>query len=200
MSTLLIILLSLLVVFLLFTLYRFRVRLNITPESKTLFVGIGQSGITTDLSKGIGKISFAGMHFRPRKYRLKFRAPKATLKAIPKLIKAFWKYSISLVKSITIEQLEGEINAGLGEPHLTGYAYGFYQATLAGIPAVNKKFKFNPDWTGLSFSGALHASVSIPVYRIIYRTIVLVFQLPFRELIKMAIGRKDRKSNGTAAK
>jgi hypothetical protein len=181
------------------------VRLNITPESKTLFVGVGRTGMTTDLSKDMGTFSIGGIKFRPQPFKWKLKTPQASLKAIPKLIKAFWKYSVSLIKNVTVEQLEGEINAGLGEPHLTGYAYGFYQATLAGIPAVNKRFRFNPDWTGLSFSGAFHASVSIPVYRIIYSTILLIFQLPFRELLKMAIGRKarlersrkDRKSNGT---
>lgn len=175
-----------------FSLFRFRVRLNLTQESKTIFVGVGNTGITTDLKLGTGSFSLAGFKFRPKPFKWKFKAPQAALKAIPKMVRAFWNYTFSILKCVTIEQLEGEINAGLGEPHLTGYAFGFYQAALAGIPGASQRFRFNPDWTGASFDGRFNAAVSIPIYRIIYRSIVLVFQLPFRELIKMAIGRKAR--------
>lgn len=199
MSTLLIILLSLLLVFFLITLLRVRIRLTLSPDSKTLFVGVGRTGITVDLDKGLGTISFGGMSFRPKPLKWKIRIPEAELKAIPKLIRAFWRFAISILKSFTVEKLEGELNAGFSEPHLTGYAFGFYQASLAGFPMVEERFRFNPDWTGASLSGKLNAAVSIPIYRIIYRSIVLFFSLPFRDLTKMAIGRKarlERKSKG----
>lgn len=192
MSTVLIILLPLLIFMIVTSLLRIRVRLNLSSDSKTLFVGVGQTGITADLVKGMGRVSFGGITFKPRLLKWKIKAPQVALKTIPKIIRALWRFFISILKSFTIEQLEGELNAGFPEPHMTGYAYGFYQAAFAGIPGATRRFRFIPDWTGGSFGGRINVAVSIPIYRIIYRSIVLFFELPFRELIKMAIGRKAR--------
>ncbi len=135
---------------------------------------------------------------KPRKKSTRTRAISDIVAIIPGSFGAVRKYFVSIVKSIIVEEFEVEVNAALPEPHLTGMAFGLYQAGVAAFPDTSKHFKFTPDWDGDGVSGSLKTTASIPLYKIIYRITVLVFQLPLRKLVKLAIGRKDRKSNVTA--
>jgi len=204
------------------TLLHIRLRLIMESNRKTLFVGLGRTGVLTNFTDSSRSIIIAGRKIqtsvitkkerpapekkKPYKTSTRTRSIKDILAIIPDTFRAVSKYVYSIIKSIIIEEFEVEVNAGFPEPHLTGMAFGYYQAAIAAVPGINKHFKFIPDWNGGSISGAVKTTVSIPLYKIIYRTIIMVFQLPLRKLIKLAIGRKarleqsrkDRKSHDTA--
>ncbi len=217
-----IILLLFLFTFALITLLHIRLRAVIESNRKTLFVGLGRTGVLTNFTESTSSIIIAGrtvkttvitkkekpepIKQKPAKKSTRARPIKDILAIIPDTFLAVSKYFYSILKSLTIEEFEVEINAGFPEPHLTGIAYGYYHAAIAAVPGIGKHFKFVPDWNESSISGGVKTTVSIPLYKIIYSTIVMVFQLPLRKLTKLAIGRKarlersqkDRKPNDTA--
>ncbi len=192
------------------TLIRLRVKLDLYPNVKTLFAGLGRTGIRIDISSKTRSFIFAGRSIKtfstiktPDKKTSeeisktvkkqkpgRERSLKKIAAVLPATLKALGSYLYSILKSAAIEEFDGEINAGFGPPHITGAAFGFYQATLAGIPAIAGRFKYIPDWNGLSFQGQLRLSVSIPLYRLLLKTVVMLWQLPLRELLKLAIGTK----------
>ena len=191
------------------TLIRLRVKLDLYPNVKTIFAGLGRTGIRIDISGGTQSIIFAGRTVKSISVEKVFknsveriakisniirpgrqRSFKNVLVIVPATLKALANYAYSILKSAAIEEFDGQINAGFGPPHITGAAFGFYQATLAGIPAIAGRFKYIPDWNGLSFQGQLRISVSIPLYRLLFKTMVMLWQLPLRELLKLAIGTK----------
>lgn len=191
------------------TLIRLRVKLDLYPNVKTIFAGLGRTGIRIDISGGTQSIIFAGRTVKSISVEKVFknsveriakisniirpgrqRSFKNVLVIVPTTLKTLANYTYSILKSAAIEEFDGQINAGFGPPHITGAAFGFYQATLAGIPAIAGRFKYIPDWNGLSFQGQLRLSVSIPLYRLLFKTMIMLWQLPLRELLKLAIGTK----------
>ena len=195
------------------TLIRLRVKLDLYPNVKTLFAGLGRTGIRIDITGGTQSIIFAGRTVKSISVEKVFKKSveriakiskivrpdrqqsfKNILVIVPATLKALANYTYSILKSAAIEEFDGQINAGFGPPHITGVAFGFYQATLAGIPAIAGRFKYIPDWNGLSFQGQLRLSVSIPLYRLLFKTMIMLWQLPLRELLKLAIGTKKAQS------
>ncbi|MCH7690571.1 MAG: hypothetical protein IIA17_05950 [candidate division Zixibacteria bacterium] len=210
MSNFVIILSAALFLLALATLIRLRVKLDLYPNVKTLFAGLGRTGIRIDITGKTRAFIFAGRTIKTfstekkpdrktageKTKTVKKQKPgrqrplKKILAVVPTTLKALSNYTYSILKSAAIEEFDGQINAGFGPPHITGAAFGFYQATLAGIPGMAGRFKYIPDWNGLSFQGQLRISVSIPLYRLLFKTMVMLWQLPLRELIKLAIGTK----------
>lgn len=192
------------------TLIRLRVKLDLYPNVKTLFAGLGRTGIRIDITGKTRSFLIAGRTIKTfstekkpdkktAKEKIKAvkkqkpgrqRSLKKILAVVPTILKALTNYTYSILKSAAIEEFDGQINAGFGPPHITGAAFGFYQATLAGIPGITGRFRYIPDWNGLSFQGQLRLNVSIPLYRLLFKTMVMLWQLPLRELIKLAIGTK----------
>jgi hypothetical protein len=103
---------------------------------------------------------------------------------------ALWGYFVSILKSVAVEEAQGEIEAGFDEPDITGRVFGYYQAALGMVPSVVGRVAFVPDWTGASFSASMRLSLALPLYKLIWRTLVLIARLPLRELVKLAIGKK----------
>jgi len=106
------------------------------------------------------------------------------------VLKATWKYLVGTVKSLIVEQFEGEIEGGFDSPHLTGEAYGYYHALMGAVPALAGRFNYIPDWNGPSLTGSLRVSVALPLYRFAYQTLRYWLRLPLRKIIKLAIGEK----------
>jgi hypothetical protein len=178
-----------------------------------MFVGLGRTGVLTDFTEKTRTIIFAGKTLKsspiveqpakpkrekPLKKSKRIRPIGDVIAIIPDSFRAFGKYVYSNIKSIIVEEFEAEVKAGFEDPYLTGMAFGYYQAAVGAVPFFGKFFKFVPDWNGGAVSGGLKTTVSIPLYKVIYRTTVLVFSLPLRKVVKLAIGRKDRKQNGRA--
>ncbi|MCP4684479.1 MAG: hypothetical protein GY867_03425 [bacterium] len=103
---------------------------------------------------------------------------------------------MDLLRASIIEQAEGEIEGGFDSPDLTGQAYGFYSAAMGAAPALAGRFRYVPDWTGASFSGAARLTVALPMYRLAARTTVLIWRLPIRKIVKLAIGEKGGVQDG----
>lgn len=187
-------------------LMRLRVRLKITFEEQTLFVGLGYTGFSYDFTKQVRSIHVSGVRVRRRPYKLNFPTLQRFIALLPRVLKVLAKYFRSIVRGLVIEELDGQIIGGFSQPHLTGMTYGFYQAVLAGMPVAAGRFQYVPDWQGASFRGNFKICLAIPLHRLIFRTTIMIFQMPLIELIKLAIGRKarlersrkDRKSNDTA--
>ena len=191
-------------------LLRFRIRLDLSKERRLLFVGLGRTGHEHDFASGRGKLRLFGLNIKsikaekekpkakPKPAKKPKKKKKITrqrsiadiLRVVPAVGRAVTGYMYSLLKSLIVEKLEGEIQAGFETPDLTGQAYGFYQAALGSVPSIGGRLKFIPDWEGQSFNGAAKVSVAIPLYRVFVRTVVLIFRLPLRDLIKLAIGKK----------
>lgn len=194
------------------TLLRIRIRFELTPDRRLLFVGLGRTGHEQDFVARVGRIKLFGVAVKtisgvekkeaePEKKPDREKKPKKKkpgrkrsmgqlLGVVPGVLSAVGNYMWSLVKSIKVEELHGEIVAGFDSPDATGQAFGYYQAALAMAPSVVGRVQFRPDWTGQSFGGSARVALAIPLYRIILRTIVLIFKLPLRKLIKLAIGKK----------
>ena len=217
-------LLIILVLLILLMLVRIRVRFRFGPDRRLVFVGLGRTGPEFDLAERVGRVRLCGLKVGqfaidrekkkapetprapkpPKPVKGKPKAKKRTrrptfaqLRAmVPSAAKAAWNYSIGLLKAVIVEELNGEITAGFDSPDLTGKVFGYYQAALGAVPAIAGRFAYIPDWSGPSISGAVRGSVALPVYRLVFLTIRLVFQLPLRELIKLAIGRKKGGQDG----
>ena len=128
---------------------------------------------------------------RPRRSR----SVMTVLDILPQSFGALWRYFVGLLSAAIIEQAEGEIEAGFDAPHITGQVYGCYQAALAIAPTLVGRVKYTPVWSGRSFSGALRVSIAWPVYRLIWQTVLLIWRLPVRKFVKLAIGEKKGDRN-----
>ena len=211
-------LLTILVLLTLVMLLRIRVRFRFGSGQRLLFVGLGRTGPEFDLARRVGYIKLCGMSIgqfsmerakekppkkaKPPKEKAapkkKTRRPTlAQLKTmVPAMAKAAWAYFRGLLKAVIVEELQGNVTAGFGSPDVTGTVFGYYQAALAAVPTVVGRVTYVPDWTGPSLSGAVRGSVALPVYKLVFLTIGLVFKLPLRELLKLAIGRKKGGQDG----
>ena len=196
-------------------LVRLRLRVEISPESRILFVGLGRTGPEIDFVRREIQIRLSGlrtMRFSFRRHLTgvktvgaeeppaetkklsakpkRTRSARAVVDILPQCLGALWRYFVGLLQAAIIEQAEGEIEAGFDAPHVTGQVYGCYQAALAIAPALVGRFQYTPVWTGRSFSGTLRLAVAWPVYRLIWQTMLLIWRLPIRKFVKLAIGEK----------
>jgi hypothetical protein len=196
-------------------LLRFRIRLLLSQGHALLFIGLGHSGREFDFLSGEGSVRLLGLKVRilptekkpkadrkpkpdrrpKEKKSPRYRSPVDILKVLPATSRALGNYLLALAKSLILEEATGEIRAGFDRPDLTGRTYGFYQAVQAATPALVGRFRFVPDWDGPSLSGSARLSVAIPLYRVFLKTISLLFKLPLRDLIKLAIGKKKGDRN-----
>ena len=155
----------------LLTLFRLRVKLDLYPNVKTLFAGLGYTGIRIDITGKTRSILFAGRTIKifstekkpekkPPEEKTKTakkqkpgrqRPLKKILAVVPTTLKALTNYTYSILKSAAIEEFDGQINAGFGPPHITGAAFGFYQATLAGIQELPDGLSISPTGTDYPF-------------------------------------------------
>ena len=216
MNYVLIILAVLLAGAVLLSLLRLRVRAEIGTEVRRLFVGLGRSGAQLDFLGREQQFRLFGLTVKrsPMDGKTPSRKPKALekvpepdkpptpkkkkrpipwrqiLEALPQASRALGGYLLGLVKSLIIEQLEAEIEAGFDEPDLTGKAFGYYQAALAAAPAVVGRVQYRPVWDGPAFSGSGQMSVALPLYKLLGRTVQFVWRLPLRALWKLTIGSK----------
>lgn len=197
-------------------LLRIRLRLSLETEKKSLFFGLGKSGIEYDFKSKSSALFLFGFHTKdfikekkekvekPKDIKAKPKKDKSKrkrsvtdiLKIIPKSSQALWNYSIGLLKSVIVEELHGDIRAGFDSPDMTGQLFGYYQAAYYAVPAVVGRINYVPVWDEAAFEASMKASVVIPLYKIFYRSIILLFSLPLREIIKITIGRKERSHDG----
>ncbi|MDF1545486.1 MAG: hypothetical protein P1R58_10325 [bacterium] len=200
---------------------RLRVRFVIGPGKKSLFAGLGRTGVELDFATGSGRIKFAGIGIKQLsltqddsepeketkdKERTKTRPPKEKkqrqrdwkqgLRLLPKLSSAIFGYLVSILKSLIVEELRADIRGGFDSPDMTGKAFGYYQAALAAAPHTVGRVHYTPDWTGASFDGTARGSIALPIYKLLYHTISTLRVLPLRELMKLAIGKKRGGQDG----
>ena len=195
---------------------RLRVRFELAENRRLLCLTIGRSGPEIDLSTRQGSLRLFGREIG--KFKLKEKKPEVKraevkekpppekakrtrslrdiLRVLPQCAKPLGVYLITLLKATAVEELEGEIKAGFAQPDLTGMTFGYYQAALAAVPSVVGRIDYIPDWDGASFSGSARISVALPLYRLIYRTVILLVRLPLRKLVKLAIGEKKGAEDG----
>jgi hypothetical protein len=196
-------------------LLRIRARCLVTDGRRILFVGVGRSGQEMDFvgRKLVFRVFGLAVKTASLKKEKKLPEPKRRepTKAAPPekgkpkrvrskidmaevalySVKPTFRYLVNLLRSLTVEQLEGRIRAGFEEPDQTGLAFGYYQAALGAVPGVVGRVAFVPVWTEASFEGEFRASVALPVYRLVFRSIQYVYRLPLRRIIKLAIGTKE---------
>ncbi|HUV30855.1 MAG TPA: hypothetical protein VMY05_07205 [Acidobacteriota bacterium] len=195
---------------------RVRVRFELAAGRRRLFLGLGRSGADLDLARKSGRVRLFGLGVRsfslarrepevreePRvekrkpKKRGRERSLRDAVRLFPRVAGAFWSYVVGLLRAVTVEEADGEIRAGFDAPDLTGMTFGWYEAALAAVPSVMSRMRFVPDWTGPSLSGALRLSVAIPLYSLLWHSLVLILSLPLRKVIKLAIGEKKGVQDG----
>lgn len=199
-------------------LLKLRVRFELGSGQRILFVGLGRSGSEFDFTERVQKVKLFGWTLwsgpmkaveesKPevpsdhkkkskRKKPRRVRSIREMLAAVPEISSAMWRYSIGLLKSIVVEELEAEIEAGFEAVDLTGQIFGYYQAALAAAPGVMGRIRYTPDWTGASFDGKARVAVALPLYRLVMCTLTLLYQLPLRRMLKLAIGKKRGGQDG----
>jgi len=207
-------LLILLAAFIALLLLNVRVRFQLSDSKKLLFVGLGRSGPEFDFSRNVGIIKLSGIKLKsfdigreikemPKEVKAKPKKVKAArpskqrerslrdlARVLPKCLGPMGRYAVSVLKAVIVEELEGQIEAGFDSPHVTGSVFGYYQAALAAAPGIVSRVQYVPDWSGASFGGSAKVSVAIPLYKLLTRTVILIYRLPLRDLIKLAIGKK----------
>ncbi|KAA3632891.1 MAG: hypothetical protein DWP97_10235 [Calditrichaeota bacterium] len=213
--------LSILVILILIPLLlRIRLKVRLIDSEKTLFVGLGRSGVLYDFKKMSGFIQIWNRTFKKIKQKRpdeqnqkkseaqsrdkqkdKTKAKRVIpyremFALIPSMMTALWTYAVSMMKSVIIEEMNGKIEAGFDSPDITGKVFGFYQAAYHAVPAVAGRIHYVPVWDETRFNAQMQLSVAIPLYKIIWRTIVLIFSLPLRDIIKLTIGKKERSHDG----
>lgn len=196
-------------------LVRVRFRLEIAPEKRLLFVGLGRSGPEFDFVRREAVIRLSGLKIKriqlgaktgnypedtapstPVSKKKPSSAKRAfsissLFKILPQCLHAFGRYAIGLLKAAIVEEARGEIEAGFETPDITGQVFGYYQAALASAPGLMGRIRYNPVWTGPSFSGSACVVVAWPVYRLVWQTALLMFRLPLIKIINLAIGKKE---------
>jgi hypothetical protein len=195
-------------------LLRVRLRFHVANDQRLLFVGLGRSGSEVDFRTGTGVIKLFGLRIRAFSVSRKRRPPVPAEAAAEKekrkgkkvrrvrsmtdivavlrqSAKPSWQYLADLVRSSSVEELEGNVVGGFESPDLTGQAYGWYQALTGAVPVLAGRFTYEPDWNGASFAGALRVSVGLPLYLLLFHSMLYTFRLPLRKIIKLAIGRKE---------
>ncbi len=191
-----------------------RFRVNLESGKKALFIGLGRSGLEYDFTSRQSSICLIGKHIKtieskekkPKKTKpskksakakikktIRKRALRDFLKIIPKSSKAFGSYLLSILKSVVVEEMKGEIKAGFESPYLTGQVFGYYQAVIGAVPSMTNRLIYVPVWDEELFEASFKASVAIPFYKIVYRTFILIVKLPLRDIIKLTIGKKERR-------
>ncbi|MEA2031226.1 MAG: hypothetical protein U9N55_06495 [candidate division Zixibacteria bacterium] len=184
-------------------------RIKWSSERKWIFVGLGRSGSEFDMVERIGTLKLFGItlkHFqlervsedetrvekhKPKKLQKKRRRSwKQLQQLLPILTKEFLSFSKRILSVLVIEELRGEIRAGFDSPSDTGVAFGYYQAALAVAPGVVGRLQFVPVWEGPSLSASARAAIALPFYKLLWRTVVLAWRLPLRDIYKLAIGTK----------
>ena len=200
-------------------LLRIRLKIRLIDSEKTIFIGLGRSGILYDLQKMSGYIQIWNRTFKQIQNKHEAKTPekseklktneqkeKKTVKRkipyrqifelIPSMMTAIWKYAVSMMKAVIIEEMNGKIEAGFDSPDITGKVFGYYQAAYHAVPAVAGRISYIPVWDETRFNAQMQLSVAIPLYKIIWRTIILIFSLPLRDIIKLTIGKKERSHDG----
>ncbi len=125
--------------------------------------------------------------------RRRFRLPsglKPAWRLFSHSTKATGRYLMRLFRGTRVEHLEARIRGGFEEPDQTGQAYGYFQAVSGAVPFVRRHVKYSPDFTGQSLSGSFRIGVALPLYRLVGSTLLFLWDLPLRELIRLAIGKK----------
>ena len=195
-------------------LIRVRFRLELSPERKFLFVGLGRSGPEFDFARHEGVIRLFGMRLKRFRLERSKTAPRQTetsaveaeIKAassrrrrslgsiiaiVPESLSACWRLAVGVLKSTIVEQAEAEIEFGFDTPDVTGQAFGYYHAVAAMAPSLFGRVSLVPNWTGRSFSGSARVSIAWPVYRLIWLMTLFMWRLPIRKIIRLAIGVKE---------
>lgn len=192
---------------------RLRVRVELSEERRMLFAGLGRSGIEINFIDDRRRLKLFGISvktlakkdastekepkpLRPVPLSAKPKSPsrkrsfpvRASLNLLPRIIRAARLYIVELFRSVIIEEAQAEIRAGFESPHLTGQAYGYYFALLGAVPSLEKRLVFYPDWAGPSFSGSGRLSVALPMYALVFRTLVLLIRLPLVKLLRLIRG------------
>jgi hypothetical protein len=189
---------------------RLRLRFELDENRRLLFAGLGRTGPEFDFVRRVWSLKLFGRTVKsapmkkeeepaapePSEPRAEAKKPKRVrpwrevAAIVPKCAGALQRYSFALLRSVVVEELEAEIEAGFEQPDLTGQLFGYYQAALAAAPTVVGRVLYVPDWTGAAFCGRARVAIALPLYRLAYRTIILIGQLPLRRIIKVAIGKK----------
>jgi hypothetical protein len=198
-------------------LLRIRFRAEFNADNRIIFFGLGRSGPEIDFVAGEGRIRLFNREIG--KFAVKrvptnltevtevagsikrdaIRREKKAGQAwsiMKRSLRPLYNFIVSLFKATVIEEMNAEIAGGFDDPCLTGSTYGYYQAAVGAVPALAGRLNYYPDWMGASLSGSFKVSVALPLYRLVGSFIRLLWQLPLREMTKLAIGRKKGTSDG----
>ena len=157
-------------------------------------------------SKVEAEVSSESGHWRPTKLETvkpseaprpkRHRSWKLLLEILASSTRALWQYVAGLVKGVIVEEAEGELALGFDSPDVTGRVYGYYMALAGMVPLLTRRFALNPDFSGKGVAGRARVSLAVPMYVIVYRTVILLAKLPIRKIIKYSRGEKKGESHG----
>lgn len=194
---------------------RLRVKATWDERDRLVFGGVGhRNGVELDFQANRGRVKLIGIGVygfdldldreekvvkdRPVRKKRRFtgggvrkiRTAVRMARLLPEYRRAVFTFLKGLWRAVRIEELRAEIRAGFDAPDRTGTAFGCYQALLGMAPALAGRLAFVPDWTGPSFATSGRAAVAVPLYKILWRIVVLVWQLPSKRSLKLAIEKE----------
>ena len=196
-------------------LLRLRLRCRIGEDQRSLFAGLGRTGVELDWVTKNGYVKLFGYSLKqfpleksqPDKKEVvsetaepakdkKVRSVNDYISVLKSSFGPIWHWLVSLLRATKFEELQGDIKAGFDSPDLTGQTYGYYHALVGAVPVLSGRINYYPDWDGASFKADFNASLAMPLYSLVGRTIQLVFRLPLRKIINLAIGKKKKEKVG----
>lgn len=191
-----------------FLLTRLRLRFQLAPERRILFVGFGRSGPEFDfvnrtvtvrlfgltVKKAPMKTESATVAETPKEVEAKPDSPRPAkpkkhrgrfpFTIVTESVGALWRYLVGILKGIIVEEAEGELALGFESPDVTGKIYGYYHAVVWMAPALTERFTWSPVFSGKTVNGRARITLALPMYVVVFKTIVLITQLPIRKIIR----------------
>lgn len=99
------------------------------------------------------------------------------------------RFVAGVIAATARERLEARVEGGLGEPHFTGIALGYYHAAAGLVPALSRRLSVAPEWQGDEVKGSLRLWLAVPVYRVEWLAALLLVRLPLRKWARVRKGK-----------
>jgi Protein of unknown function (DUF2953) len=113
------------------------------------------------------------------------------LEIAPKLAKALLGFAIRLVRKLRIRDVRGSVSGGFADPADTGMAFGALHGLLGAVPRLQPHFQVKPDYLAERMEYSLRGEIALRPIALLGPTFRLVYELPKRELLRIARGRRQ---------
>lgn len=190
---------GLLLVALLFLSLLLRVRLRLAPGHNRVIVRYGPFLLHDSTHSAKPKPKVVAKKAKPARaepvegkpsvekasFRERWPAFKAALKLAPRVAACLGRFAYRLLRKFHFEFLHGKVHGGLPDPADTGALTGWVYGALGAIPALGKKFSFEPDFAAERLLYDIEAALTFRPIAAVGPTLQLLWEAPLWELYRV---------------